>query len=76
VRVVVSRGTVRLGSARAGLHSGTVAVPVPIGPKGIRPLRKGLHVNVAIYYGPADPVRAHPALLVGESAGAPPPVRA
>ncbi|HEV7750802.1 MAG TPA: hypothetical protein VGO71_04635 [Baekduia sp.] len=72
VRVVVSRGTVRLGAARAGLERGTSAVPVPIGPKGIRPLRKGLHVNVAIYYGPADPVRARPALLIGQSADAPP----
>lgn len=76
VRVVVSRGAVRLGSAGAGLSRGTTAVPVPIGPKGIRPLRKGLHVDVAIYYGPADPVRAHPALLLGQGAGPPPPITA
>ncbi|MDX6716048.1 MAG: hypothetical protein QOH30_2606 [Baekduia sp.] len=73
VRVVVSRGAVRLGSAGAGLSRGTTAVPVPIGPKGIRPLRKGMHVDVAIYYGPADPVRAHPPLLLGQGADPPPP---
>jgi hypothetical protein len=72
VRVVVSRGTVRLGTARAGLGRGTSAVPVPIGPKGIRPLREGLHVNVAIYYGPAEPVRARAALLLGQGAEEPP----
>jgi hypothetical protein len=76
VRVVVSRGTVRLGTARASLQRGTSAVPVPIGPKGIRPLRKGLHVGVAIYYGPADPVRAHPALLLGPGSTEPPPITA
>jgi hypothetical protein len=76
VRVVVSRGAVRLGSAGAGLGRGTTAVPVPIGPKGIRPLRKGMHVDVAIYYGPADPVRAHPALLLGQGADPPPPITA
>jgi hypothetical protein len=76
VRVVVSRGAVRLGSAGAGLSRGTTAVPVPIGPKGIRPLREGMHVDVAIYYGPADPVRAHPALLLGQGADPPPPITA
>jgi hypothetical protein len=76
VRVVVSRGAVRLGTAGAGLDRGTTAVPVPIGPKGIRPLRKGMHVDVAIYYGPADPVRAHPALLLGQGANSPPPITA
>jgi hypothetical protein len=73
---VVSRGTVRLGTGRGGLHRGTSVVPVPIGPKGMRPLRKGLHVNVAIYYGPADPLRAHPALLLGQGAAPPPPITA
>jgi hypothetical protein len=76
VRVVVSRGRLRLGTARAGLHGGTSAVPVPIGPKGIRPLRAGLHVTVAIFYGAGAPVRAHPALLLGDGAGDRPPITA
>jgi hypothetical protein len=72
VRVIVSRGTVRLGQAGTSLGPGNTVVPVRIGPRGIRPLRKGLHVNVAIFYGDVQPLRARPALLLGDGEPLPP----
>lgn len=66
VRVVISRGTVRLGQSRGALGRGTTVVPVRIGPRSIKPLRKGLHVNVAIDYGDREPVRARAALLMAD----------
>jgi hypothetical protein len=74
VRVVIARGELRLGQAHGSLDRGTTVVPVRIGPRGIKPLRKGLHVDVAIYYGDSEPVRAHAALLLGD--GEPLPVTA
>jgi len=74
VRVVVARRELRLGQAHGALDRGTTVVPVRIGPRGIKPLRKGLHVDVAIYYGDREPVRAHAALLLGD--GEPQPVTA
>jgi hypothetical protein len=76
VTVVITRGTVRLGVGRGRLAHGTTIVPVPIGPRGIKPLREGLHVKVAMYYGPSDPIRAEPALLVGEAEPQPLPMTA
>ena len=70
VTVVITRGTVRLGHAAAQLGRGDTIVPIPIGPRGIRKLREGLHVKVAIFYGASEPVRAEPALLLGDGADA------
>ena len=44
------------------MDRGGTVISVRIGPKGMRPLRKGLHVDVAIWWGAALPLRAHPAL--------------
>jgi hypothetical protein len=66
VTVVITRRTVRLGIGRGRLGHGTTIVPVHIGPRGIKPLRAGLHVKVAMHYGASDPIRARPALLVAE----------
>ena len=66
VTVVIARGTVRLGTGRGHLGRGTTVVPVRIGPRAIKPLREGLHVKLAMYYGARDPVRANPALLIGD----------
>jgi hypothetical protein len=62
VTVVILRNGRRLGRATATANRGGAVVPVHIGPRGLRPLRQGLHVDVRIYYGPAEPLRAHPAL--------------
>jgi hypothetical protein len=74
VRIGVSRGDRRLGQGRSSLGRGTTVVPVAIGPRAMKPLRAGLHVNVAIYYGDSQPLRTRAALLLG--AGAPLPVTA
>jgi hypothetical protein len=60
--VIVSRHTVRLGRRTGSMDRGGTVISVHVGPKGIKPLRKGLHVNVAIYWGAPEPLRAHPAL--------------
>jgi hypothetical protein len=60
--VIISRHTLRLGRRTGSMDRGGTVISVPIGPKGIKPLRKGLHVNVSIYWGAAEPLRAHPAL--------------
>ena len=64
VRVTVSRGGRRLGWSTSALERGSTFVHIRIGPKGLKPLRRGLHVDVAIEYGPPQPLRAHPALEV------------
>jgi hypothetical protein len=76
VTVVIGRGTVRLGTGRSRLGRGTTVVPVRIGPRGMKPLREGLHVKVAMYYGADDPVRATPALLLGDGEPEPLPMTA
>jgi hypothetical protein len=60
--VVVARHGVRLGRAAGSMDRGGTVISVRIGPKGIKPLRKGLHVDVLIYWGAGAPLRAHPAL--------------
>jgi hypothetical protein len=60
--VVLSRHGTRLGRKAGSMDRGGTVISVRIGPKGMKPLRKGLHVNVAIYWGVAEPLRAHPAL--------------
>jgi hypothetical protein len=60
--VIVSRHTVRLGRRTGSMDRGGTVISVRIGHKGMKPLRKGLHVNVAIYWGAPEPLRAHPAL--------------
>jgi hypothetical protein len=60
--VVISRHAVRLGRARGSMDRGGTVISVRIGPKGMKPLRKGLHVDVAIFWGASEPLHAHPAL--------------
>jgi hypothetical protein len=60
--VIIARHGVRLGRAGAQIDRGGGEVSVRIGPKGLRPLRKGLHVDVLIYWCATEPLRAHPAL--------------
>jgi hypothetical protein len=60
--VVVARHGVRLGRGAGSMDRGGTVISVKIGPKGIKPLRKGLHVDVLIYWGANAPLRAHPAL--------------
>ncbi|HWH93532.1 MAG TPA: hypothetical protein VNT03_06695 [Baekduia sp.] len=60
--VVVSRNGSRLGRGSGAMDRGGTVISVRIGPKAMRPLRKGLHVNVAIYWGAGAPLRARPAL--------------
>ena len=61
-RVVIARHGTRLGNGTGATDRGGTVISVKIGPKGIKPLRKGLHVDVLIYWGPGAPLRAHPAL--------------
>jgi hypothetical protein len=60
--VVIARHGVRLGRAGATIDRGGDDISVRIGPKGLKPLRKGIHVDVLIYWGASQPLRAHPAL--------------
>jgi hypothetical protein len=60
--VIIARHGVRLGRTALTIDRGGAEVAVRIGPKGLRPLRKGLHVDVLIYWGTSEPLRAHPAL--------------
>jgi hypothetical protein len=64
VRVTISRHGTRLGRGTGDVERGSTHVRVPIGPKGIKPLRRGIHVDVAIEYGGPAPLHAHPALLL------------
>jgi len=66
--VVIARHGVRLGRGSGSMDRGGTVISVRIGPKGIKPLRKGLHVDVLIFWGAGSPLRAHPALKL-----APPP---
>jgi hypothetical protein len=75
VTVVIFRNGRRLGRASATVHRDGAVVPVHIGPRGLRPLHQGLHVDVRIYYGPAEPLRAHPALRSNRSPRFPPAPR-
>ena len=60
--VIIARHGVRLGRTGVTIDRGGADIPVRIGPKGLKPLRKGLHVDVLIYWGTSEPLRAHPAL--------------
>ncbi|HEY6762937.1 MAG TPA: hypothetical protein VI318_25775 [Baekduia sp.] len=60
--VIIARHGVRLGRAGGSMDRGGTVISVPIGPKSIKPLRKGIHVNVSIYWGSSIPLRAKPAL--------------
>jgi hypothetical protein len=62
--VTVSRKSVLLGRRTGDMDRGGTVISVPIGRKGMKPLHKGLHVDVAIYWGAAEPLRAHPALKI------------
>ncbi|HWI72174.1 MAG TPA: hypothetical protein VNT55_09475 [Baekduia sp.] len=64
IRVTISRGTRRLGRDTGVLQRGTMFLRVHIGPKGLKPLRRGIHVAVTIEYGAPTPLRARPALLL------------
>jgi hypothetical protein len=64
VRVTISRHGTRLGRGVGDVERGSTVVRVPIGPKGIKPLRRGIHVDVAIEYGGPEALHAHPALLL------------
>jgi hypothetical protein len=64
VTVVVSRNGTRLGRRSGEMDRGGTVVSVRIGPRGLRPLRKGIHVDVAIWWGGPEPLRAHPALVL------------
>jgi hypothetical protein len=64
VTVIVSRAGTRLGRMAAAVRHGRTVIPVRIGPRGIKPLREGLHVDVRIFWGPPEPLLAHPALLL------------
>jgi hypothetical protein len=66
VRVTISRGGIRLGRNTGTVDRGSTFVRVRIGPKGIKPLRAGIHVRVAIEYGGPLTLRAHPSLLLGD----------
>ncbi|HEX5924509.1 MAG TPA: hypothetical protein VFY45_11800 [Baekduia sp.] len=68
VRVTISRGGIRLGRNTGTIDRGSTSVRVRIGPKGIKPLRPGIHVTIAIEYGGPLTLHAHPALLLGDSA--------
>lgn len=67
LRVSISRNGVRLGASGDATERGSTFVRVRIGPKGLKPLRPGLHVTVLIDYGSGEPLRANPKLV------APPP---
>jgi hypothetical protein len=62
IRVTISRGTLRLGRDTGVLHRGTMFLRVRVGPKGLKPLRRGLHVAVTIEYGAPAALHARPAL--------------
>jgi hypothetical protein len=64
VRVTISRGGRRLGRGVDTTGRGSTFVRVTIGPKSIKPLRRGLHVDVRVEYGASTPLRYHPALLL------------
>ena len=67
VRVTISRAGTRLGRDTGTLQRGSTSVRVRIGPRGIKPLRRGLHVTVTIEYGAPTPLHAHPALQLGSA---------
>jgi hypothetical protein len=78
VRVTITRAGHRLGRGIDHLDRGSTFVRVPIGPKSLRPLRRGLHVNVDVEYGPPTPVHAFATLILpapgdhtGDDAGGP-----
>jgi hypothetical protein len=60
--VIIARHGVRLGHGAGSMDRGGTVISVKIGPNGIKPLRKGLHVDVSIYWGAGSPLRAHPEL--------------
>jgi hypothetical protein len=60
--VVVARNGVLLGKGSGSMDRGGTVISVKIGPKGLKPLHKGLHVDIAIFWGAGSPLRAHPAL--------------
>jgi hypothetical protein len=68
VRVTISRAGVRLGRTTGAVDRGSTFVRVRIGPKGLKPLRPGLHIHVAIEYDGPLTLHAHPALLLGDDA--------
>lgn len=67
VRVAITRNGLRLGRGTDATARGSTFVRVRIGPKGLKPLRPGLHVTVLIDYGSGEPLRTRAPLV------APPP---
>ena len=67
IRVTIARHGVRLGRGGDLTGRGSTFVRVRLGPRSLRPLHRGLHVDVTIDYGSREPLRAHAALV------APPP---
>jgi hypothetical protein len=62
VRVTLSRHGTRIGRDTGVVDRGSTFVRVRIGPKSLKPLRKGLRVSVAIEYGASEPLHARPLL--------------
>ena len=62
--VTVARHGRRLGRGTGTMDRGGTVISIHLGPKAIRPLRRGLHVDVRIFWGASQPLRAHPALKV------------
>jgi hypothetical protein len=56
--VVLSRRGRRIGRRVRTIRPGDARVDVPVGPRNRRRLRPGLHIDVAIYFGAAAPLRA------------------
>src|SRR3954454_22083085 len=62
--VVIARHGVRLGRGSGSMERGATMIWVRIGPKAIKPLHKGLHVDVQIFWASGSPLPPHPALKV------------
>jgi hypothetical protein len=68
VTVLVSRHGRRLGRSRGVTERSGATVSIPIGPRGLRMVgHGGRHVDVLIYYGGPEPLRAHPVLRMGRA---------
>jgi hypothetical protein len=75
--VRLARHGVRLGRPTAGtMDRGGTVISVHLGPKATARLRKGLHVDVRIFYGAPTPLKAHPALRLARPDDAPGPLSA
>jgi hypothetical protein len=63
VTVLVSRHGLRLGRSRGVTDRSGATVNVPLGPRGLRMVgHGGRHIDVLIFWGAPQPLRAHPVL--------------